>query len=349
MTSEAVSEDVEPGTASPELVALVAKRELELSGKQPAAPVAAATKPKEPVGAEAEPSETDQAEEVEAGGKKDEKGTEGGKPDESKKALDVEWAKSDALKSRITTLYEAGHLDDDLLGLVRMGVERKEHLRAANKRFEESAEKVKSANAERDQYRERAERYDRLMGDPKFHAALHATEKTGGDEEVDPDLMTPAEKRDWVRKVAREDREAEDAKVAKSTEAEKARIHEIEGWAEDHKESLGSAVSDEDYEKALKASLAEMLEEDIDPRQVLTQRGLARRVNRVLERQREEKDVQGLRERVEGSKRDVVRSARASSPAGVRTEVGKEYPSTPAGARAKRVAETLAKYPLRPE
>ncbi len=95
----------------------------------------------------------------------------------------------------------------------------------------------------------------------------------------------------------------------------------------------------------MKASLQELIDEGISPIDVLNQRGYTRRINRALERQREEKDVQGLRERVEGSKRDVVRSTRASSPAGVRTEVGKTYASP----RDKRIAETLSKYPIRPE
>lgn len=344
MTSEAVGEDVDPTVASPALVALVAKREQELKGK-PETPAAGATKAKETEDANAGSSDAGQAEEVEAGSPKDAEAPDEGKPDAPKKTLDVEWAKSDALKRRISALHEAGHLDDDLLGLMKDGANAKEIRKGANTKFEAAAEKVKAANTERDQYRERAERYDRLMSDPKFHAALHATEDEGEDES----LLTPEEKR-----LKRLEKDLADIKSEKRTKAEtdvaqKARIREIEGWAEDHKESLNGTVSDGDYESALGAMLTEMLEDDLNPRDLLTQRGLTRKVNRVLERQREEKDVQGLRERVEGSKRDVVRSARASSPAGVRTEVGKTFPSTPQGQRQKRIAETLEKYPLRPE
>lgn len=342
MTSEAASEVASTDTASPELVALVAKREQELKGK-PSTPASEATKAKEPAGDGKGATDAGQAEEVEAGRDDAKEAPDEGKPDDAKKPLDVEWAKSDALKRRISALHEAGHLDDDLLGLIRTGVERKAHLKAANDKFEAAADKVKAANTERDQFRERAERYDRLMADPKFHAALHAAES--GETEGDESFMTAEEKRIARLEKRLAEREAAEENAEKSAKSEASRVKEIEGWAEDHRESLSGTVSDEDYESALKTVLTEMLEEDLDPRRTLTQRGLSRRVNRVLERQVADRDVAALRERVEGSKRDVVRSARASSPAGVRTEVGKTY-ATP---RAQRIAETLSKYPLRPE
>lgn len=343
MTSEAASEVAGTDTASPELVALVAKREQELKGKAPKTPASEATKVKAPAGDGKDATGAGQAEEVEAGRDDADGAPDEGKPDAAKKPLDVEWAKSDALKRRISDLHEAGHLDDDLIGLIRAGVERKAHLKAANDKFEAAADKVKAANAERDQYRERAERYDRLMADPKFHKALHATESD--DTTDDESLMTAEEKRIARLEKRLAEREAKEADEEKSKSSAESRVKEIEGWAEDHRESLSDTVSAEDYEAALTTMLKEMLEDDLDPRRLLTQRGLARRVNRVLERQREEKEVAALRERAEGSKRDVVRSARASSPAGVRTEVGRTYASP----REKRIAETLAKYPLRPE
>jgi len=331
MTNEA--DDVaDPNQASTALVELVAKREVELRGKP--APASEATKP-------VEKPKVVQAEEVEAEGTKPPKAPEEGKPEEGKKALDVEWTKSETLKRRLAALHETGNLDDEVLGLLKDGARSKEIVRGANKKFEEAAEKVKAANTERDVYRERAERYDRLMADPKFHAAMQATEEVKEDES----FLTPEEKRLKRLEKDLEDMKAEKAKRAKDEESSVARVKEIEGWAEDHRSSLGDAVSLEEYEAALKGTLKEMLEEDLDPRQTLTQRGLVRRVNRVLERQREEKDVQSLRERVGESNRDAVRSARASSPAGVRTEVEKQY-ATP---KAKRIAETLAKYPLRPD
>lgn len=341
MTSEAVDVVDDPGVASPELVELVAKREQELKKT----PAVAATNTNGTANANAGTTDVGQAEEVEAGGKKAAEDPAKGKSEEVKKALDVEWAKSDTLKHRISTLHEAGHLDDELIDLIRTGVERKSHLRAANDKFEAAADKVKAAHAERDTYKERAERYDRLMADPKFHAALNATE---GDTE-DESLLSPEEKR--LKRLEKDlaEMKAEKQGKAESEKSRADRVKEIEGWAEDHRSSLGDTVSLEDYKGAVETALKEMLEEDIAPLEVLTQRGLVRRVNKVLERQRDEKEVQGLRESVEGSKRDAVRSARASSPAGVRTEVGKTYPSTPEGQRARRAAETLAKYPLRPE
>lgn len=345
MTSEAADVDVDPGVASPDLVALVAKREQELKGKKPETPASGATATKETEEPAKATDDAGQAEEVEAGRKDAEEAPEKGKPDSAKKPLDVEWAKSDALKRRVSALHEAGHLDDDLIGLIRTGVERKEHLRAANKKFEDAAEKVKAANLERDQYRERAERYDRLMADPKFHAALNAPE---GDSE-DDSLLTPEERR--IKKVERElaEMKAEKERREKDAKSLAERVREIESWGEDHRSSLGDTVSDEEYDTALKEMLTDVIEEKEDPRNVITQLKLVRRVNKILERRRDERDAEALRERVEGSKRDVVRSARASSPAGVRTEVGKTYPDTPQGRREKRIAESLAKYPLRPE
>jgi hypothetical protein len=345
MTNDADGAVADPNAASPELVALVAKREAEMRGKPAASPVPAATSAKERVDSDAVAKGDVQAEEVEAEGAEAAKAPEEGKPDAGKKALDVEWAKSDALKRRLSTLHEAGHVDEELLGLIRTGVERKEHLRAANKKFEEATEKVKAANAERDQYRERAERYDRMMAEPKFHAAMHATEAPAGQSDKDWLEMTPEERRDAVRREARAEIEAEKQAKAEAEAKQTARIREIEGWATDHKDSLSGTVSDEEYEAALKTTLSEMLEEEIDPRQALTQKGLVRRVNRVLDRQREDREVQSLRDRVDESKRDVVRSARASSPSGVRTQVEKVY-ATP---QAKRIAETLQRYPVRPD
>lgn len=346
MTNEAADEVAGSDTASPELVALVAKREQELKGK-PSTPASTASKAKGPEDAAKGATGTGQAKEVEAERDDAEGAPDEGKPDDAKKPLDVEWAKSDALKRRISALHEAGHLDDDLLGLIRTGVERKAHLKAANDKFEAAADKVKAANAERDQYRERAERYDRLMADPKFHAALHAAES--GDAGDDESLMTPEEKRIARLEKDLADMKAERADRENSEKSSAARIKEIEGWAEDHKSSLGDSVTPEAYESALKAVLTDLIEGEINPRTVLTQRGLVRLVNKELDRTRDAVEVAALRERADGSKRDVVRSARASSPAGVRTEVGTTYPNTPAGQRAKRVAETLAKYPLRPE
>lgn len=347
MTSEAVSEAAAPDVASPALVALVAKREQELSGVKPSAPVSAAPKSTEPVEPDESAPDAGQAEEVEAERSDATEAPDEGKPEVAKKPLDVEWAKSDALKRRISTLNEAGHLDDELLGLIRQGVERKEHMRAANKRFEEAADLAKSEKQgraqiekERDEYRAR---YEGLVTNPRVAAALNGTD------DVDDDTLTPDERK--LKQLEKDvaDMKAEKDNAASAAKSQQARIREIEAWAEDHKASFAGTVSDEEYEAALTTSLKELLEDEIDPRAVLTQKGLARRVSRVLERQREDKDVQSLRERAEGSKRDVVRSARASSPAGVRTEVGKTYPPTPEGQRQKRIAETLAKYPPRPD
>lgn len=341
MTSEAADVGADPNIASPDLVALVAKREAEMRAKD--APPAAATSAN---GKVTDPGASDvgQAEEVEASSTEGEDAApEKGKPAPARKAVDVEWAKSDTQKGRLTALYEAGHIDDDLLSTIKDGFQAREIRKGAYEKFEAAADKVKAAEARAAAAEERASRYDRLFENPRFNAALNASEgESAGD---DSPYATPEEKRiasvEKELKALREERR----QAAASQEAQVKRVREIEGWAEDHKTSFNGTVSDEEYEGALKTVLTEMLEDEENPRDVLTQRGLVRKVNRVLERQREEREVSRLRESAGESKREAVRSARASSPAGVRTGVEKQY-ATP---QAKRIAETLMRYPLRPD
>lgn len=336
MPNDAADTYVGPDQASESLIALVAKREQELKGATPPTPSAVTPE------AKAGDDGASQAEEGEGKEPKAETPPAQAGKEAKPKGPDVEWA-SDALKRRLSALYEAKQLDD--AGLAEL---KKDFLlsRGAYKKMEEAAEIRKKAEAERDTYKERAERYDRLMADPKFHAALGRAEAGTSEEDDILAAETPEKRKEIMRREARGEIDATLRSIREAEQQKQARIEQIQGWADSHRESMNGTVSPEDYEAALKESIDGYLQEGVNPLLALTEKGLIRRVNERLEFQRVSRQLKSHEERSEESKREAARSAQASSPPGVRTQMPRQYDMSK---RADRIAKTLAETPIRPD